>query len=119
MKDSQTDALVLQTFARLDATALGVALGTLCGVGLFAATAVLLLKGGEHVGRNLALLSQFFPGYRVTWRGAAIGLGYGFLAGFIAGWMLAKARNAAVGLYLQIARAKAAAAAARNFFDNV
>jgi hypothetical protein len=121
MKDSRTttDVLLLRTFARLDATALGIAVGAIGGVGLFAATSILLLKGGAHVGQNLSLLSQFFPGYRVTWRGAVIGLGYGLVAGFVAGWVLAKARNAAVGLYLQIARAKAAAAAARNFFDNV
>ena len=119
MKTANTDQLVRQAFARLDATALGIAVGTLCGVGLFGATIVLLLKGGEHVGQNLRLLAQFFPGYRVTWRGAFVGLAYGCVAGFIAGWVLAQARNLAVRLFLWIARARAAAAAARSFFDNV
>ncbi len=105
--------------ARLDAVALGVAVGVVTGTGLWLATAVLLWKGGEHVGRNLALLGQYFPGYRVTWPGAWIGYGYGFVTGFLAGWLLATVRNLVVGLYLQIARAKAAASEARRFLDNV
>ncbi len=119
MTESKTDALLQQAFARLDATALGVAVGVLTGAGLCVTTVVLLLKGGEHVGRNLALLGQYFPGYRVTWPGAGIGLGYGFVAGFLAGWLLANVRNLAVAFYLHLVRLKAAAAAARNFFDNV
>jgi hypothetical protein len=113
------EQLLQEAFARLDAVALGIAVGVLCGVVWSAATTWLLVKGGPHVGQNLSLLSQFFFGYRVTWRGAVIALGYGCLAGFLAGWAFAKVRNAAVGLYLQVARAKAVSAAVRNFFDNV
>ena len=51
--------------------------------------------------------------------GAWIGYGYGFATGFLAGWLLATVRNLVVGLYLQIARAKAAASEARRFLDNV
>ena len=114
-----TEQLLAQAFARLDAVALGVAVGTLTGVGLCGATILLLVKGGAHVGQNLALLGQFFPGYTVTWAGALIGLGYGGAAGFVIGWLLAIVRNAAVGLYLLSVRMKNAAAAARTFFDNL
>ena len=114
-----TDQLLLQAFARIDAVALGVAVGTLCGFGLCTATMILLVKGGPHVGRNLSLLSQYFPGYMVTWPGALIGLGYGLGAGFVAGWLLAVVRNAVIALYVQVVKMKSAAAAARNFFDNV
>ena len=119
MKDSKTDALLTRAFARLDALALGGAVGIVAGVSLWVATAWLLIKGGENVGRNLVLLSQYFPGYRITWTGAWIGLGYGFVAGFIAGWVGAQGRNLAMKLFLWSARLRAAAAAARNFFDQV
>lgn len=119
MNDSTADTLLRRTFARLDAIALGLATGVVGGVGLWIATAWLLVKGGEQVGRNLGLLSQFFPHYRVTWTGAWIGLGYGFVTGYITGWLLAQARNMAVRLFLGLARLRATAAAARNFFDHV
>ncbi len=98
---------------------MGAAVGALCGVGLCAATVWLLVKGGPHVGKNLSLLSQFFPGYKVTWPGALIGLGYGCIAGFVAGWFLATVRNVVVALYVLAFKMKNAASAARNFFDNV
>ena len=119
MKDSKTDALLTTAFARLDALALGGAVGVVVGVGLWVTTAWLLIKGGESVGPNLVLLSQYFPGYRVTWTGAWIGLGYGFVTGFIAGWVVAQTRNLAMRLFLWSARLRATAAAARNFFDQV
>jgi hypothetical protein len=114
-----TEQLLQRAFARLDAVAFGVAVGALCGVGLCAATSILVLKGGEHVGQTLRLLSQYFPGYRVTWPGAFIGLAYGFLAGFVAGWLLAFVRNATLWIYLLTVKLKAASASFRGFFDNM
>lgn len=114
-----SDQLLQRAFARLDAIAFGIAIGALCGVGLCATTVILTIKGGEHVGQNLRLLSQYFPGYRVTWAGAFIGLGYGLLAGFVAGWLLAFVRNAALWLYLLTVKLKAASASFRGFFDNM
>jgi hypothetical protein len=120
MKTTESSEEVLRrAFARLDAVALGVAVGTLCGVGLCAATLILVVKGGENVGQNLRLLWQYFPGYQVTLPGAFIGLGYGFLAGFVAGWLLAFVRNAALWLYLLTVKMKAASASFRGFFDNM
>src|SRR5262245_51258436 len=80
-----TDEFLIGIFAKVSATALGIACGLLGGAGIFAATAILLLKGGSRVGPNLLLL----PGYSVTWPGSLIGAGYGFLAGFIGGWTVA------------------------------
>ena len=114
-----TEQLLQRAFARLDAVAFGVAVGALCGAALCAATMMLLVKGGEHVGQNLVVLCQYFPGYRVTWPGAFIGLGYGFLAGFVAGWLLAFVRNATLWLYLLTVKLKAASASFRGFFDNM
>ena len=85
-----------RVFPKLDRVALGLSIGTAAGVLLSAATLVLVLKGGEVVGPNLQLLSQIFPGYRVTLWGSLWGLGYGFVAGFFGGWGFALLRNAAV-----------------------
>jgi hypothetical protein len=76
---------------RLDAVAQAVSAGVLLGLGIFVATNWLVLKGGSVVGPNLALLSQFCPGYRVTFFGSLIGFAYGLvyggLAGFAVSWV--------------------------------
>jgi hypothetical protein len=78
----------LRTPARLNARAWGVAMGLLCGLGLFLATNILLLKGGPVIGPRLALLGVYLPGYKVTFGGSLIGLGYGLVLGFVAGWLM-------------------------------
>jgi len=52
------------------------------GLGVFVATNWLLVKGGRPVGPHLALLSQFFLGYRVTFAGSLIGFAWAFGCGF-------------------------------------
>lgn len=80
--------IVLTRLARFDATVQGLGFGTLLGSVIFLATNWLILKGGENVGAHLALLGQFFVGYRVTFIGSLIGFGYGFATGFIAGYLV-------------------------------
>ena len=87
-----------RVFAKLDRAAFGFSLGTMAGILLALATLVLVLKGGETVGPNLQLLSQYFPGYSVTTQGSLLGLAYGFVSGFIGGWGFACLRNAAMFL---------------------
>ena len=72
---------------------LGIVLGFLFGTGLFLATNFLVLKGGRHVGAHLGLLSNFFPGYRVTFLGSIIGFGYMFLVGVIVGVVMGAVYN--------------------------
>jgi hypothetical protein len=72
---------------------LGIVLGILFGAMLFLATNFLILKGGEHVGAHLALLSVFFPGYRVTFFGSLIGFFYMFVLGFIIGIVIGAVYN--------------------------
>jgi protoporphyrinogen oxidase len=80
---------------KFDRVALGAALGLICALGIFAMTAILLLKGpdGGQVGRNLSLLGQYFPGYRVTWPGTLVGALYGAIVGLIAGYLFAVFTN--------------------------
>ena len=100
------DLIVRAAFARLDTLALAIALGCLCAIGLWAATAILLVKGappGVPVGPHLALLAQFLPGYGVSWPGSFVGLGYGFVLGATLGVVLAAVWNVAHHVYLMVA----------------
>jgi hypothetical protein len=113
------DRLVLETFARLDKTALGIAAGCVVAGIIFAATVILLLKGGSRIGPTLALLRQFFPGYSVTWRGSLIGALYGFGTGFVLGWTVALLRNAVTSAYLRVIRFKAQFSAVQSVMDDM
>ncbi|HEX6575378.1 MAG TPA: hypothetical protein VF042_10460 [Gemmatimonadaceae bacterium] len=86
----------LNTLLRLNARAWGIAVGTLLGVGIFLATAFLLIKGGATVGPHLALLGQYLPGYSVTWPGAFIGFVYLFVIGYAIGRIIGGVYNALV-----------------------
>lgn len=79
------DELLVRAVARLRARVLALVIGLLSGTGLFVATAWLLVRGGEPIGPHLGLLAQYFPGYSVTWPGAAIGFVWAGLAGAAAG----------------------------------
>ncbi len=78
---------------RFDAVAQGITIGTLAGLAVFVATNWLVLKGGNVVGPNLALLSQFFFGYRVTFLGSFVGFAWAFLYGGVAGYALSRIYN--------------------------
>jgi hypothetical protein len=93
------DGLIEEVFARLDPLALGVAVGWVNGLALLLATAILLLKGGEHVGQTLSLLGNYLPGFEVTWAGAAIGCAEVGLTGFALGYVGACLRNWAIQAY--------------------
>ena len=92
----QTEQLLERAVLRLNASILGLVLGIIVGLGIFVATNFLILKGGEVVGPHLALLSNFFPGYRVTFLGSIIGFGYGLLTGYLAGFIIATIYNQVV-----------------------
>lgn len=107
VEPAAADKVIIEAFAKLDRTALGFAIGTVCGLSVFLATIFLVLKGGEVVGPNLALLGQFFYGYTVTITGAFIGLVYGFVTGFVLGWLIGLLRNGLVSAYLLALKTKA------------
>jgi hypothetical protein len=67
----------------------GIGVGLLLATGLFAATNVLIIKGGSNVGSHLQLLHVYFPGYSVTFGGSLIGFVYAFVLGYLSGRMLA------------------------------
>jgi hypothetical protein len=96
-----------RAFPKLDRMAFGLSLGAVAGVLLCLATLTLVLKGGDAVGPKLVLLSQYFPGYRVTLAGSVVGLVYAFTGAFIGGWLFAFVRNLAVFLYMALTQRRA------------
>jgi tetrahydromethanopterin S-methyltransferase subunit G len=83
---------------RLNGNVLGLVLGILAGLVIFAATNFLVIKGGETVGPHLALLGNFFIGYSVTFVGSLVGFLYGFLTGYIVGFLIGWIYNSVVYL---------------------
>lgn len=102
-----SDKVIIEAFAKVDKIALGLAVGTVVGLTIFAATLFLVLRGGEVVGPNLALLGQFFIGYTVTLKGALVGLIYGLVFGFVLGWLMGFLRNSLLFAYLLTVKTKA------------
>jgi hypothetical protein len=84
---------IREAFDRVSAQGWGLALGLLAGLGLFLATAILVVQGGPNPGPHLSLLGVYFPGYAVTWAGALIGLGYGLIVGYFAGFVVGTVYN--------------------------
>jgi protoporphyrinogen oxidase len=109
--------LLAKTFARMDKLSFAIALGSVSGLGVFLATLLLVAKGGPVVGPNLQLLSQYFNGYTVTFKGALIGFGYSFFWGFLFGWLFAYLRNASLGYFIYRVRRKAALLKFKSFLD--
>jgi hypothetical protein len=114
----EADKLIIQSLARLDPLALGTALGAFGGLVVFLATNFLILKGGDEIGPNLALLYHYFVGYDVTFEGSFIGFVYGFLLGFATGALIAALRNGIVAFYISFLKIKRDVSALEDFIDN-
>lgn len=115
---SQSDETALRTtFSKLDPLALAVAMGTVCGLALLVATLWLIVKGGPVVGPNLQLLSQYFFGYSVTFKGALVAFAYAFALGFCCGLLGAYLRNIALGIYIFRIRKELEWKSLKDFLD--
>ena len=82
----------------LNARALGLVVGLLSGIVIFVATNWLVIKGGDPVGPHLALLSQYFIGYRVSFVGSLIGFAYASVLGGLGGLLVSWTYNGIVRL---------------------
>lgn len=87
------EELLRKAVLRFNGWLVGLIFGLICGIGLFLATNILVLKGGKQVGPHLILLAQFFPGYRVTFMGSLVGFVYAAVVGFVIGWVLGAVYN--------------------------
>ncbi len=85
-------AILMAAFAKMKSLPMAAALGSVCALMIFSATAVLLLKSavsGAVTGPHLALLGVYLPGYEVSWAGAFLGAAYFFMGGALLGFILA------------------------------
>lgn len=119
IKPQELPEPVLLAFAPLHKVGLGVALGVTSGLLLFGATLALVIKGGYPVGPTLGLLRNFFPGYSVTWEGAFVGLVWGFLSGFVLGWLTALLHNFLIWVWLVVIRSRAEMDQYSDFLDHM
>jgi len=78
---------------RLNERGWGIAFALLAGLGLFSATLMLVIRGGQTVGPHLGLLGIYLPGYEVTVIGAVLGLMYGLVLGYAAGFLVGALYN--------------------------
>ena len=102
--EKEQELELLRTTLRINAKVLGLVLGVVLGLLTFLSTNWLIIKGGETneagqevIGPHLALLSQYFIGYRVTFLGSLIGFGYAFVLGVFTGWLVALIYNRVAG----------------------
>jgi hypothetical protein len=112
------DQELVLAFAPVHKRAFGVAIGTAAGVSLFVATLMYWAREPQD-GDGLWLLIQYFRGYSVTVAGAFVGLVWGFVTGFVAGWFFAFSRNLVVATSVFLVRAKADLAETRDFLDHI
>ncbi len=118
LSPDSVERLLAWAFAPMHKRALGLA------VGLTAAAIVFLVTTFHVVVRPdgdvpLYLLSQYFYGYELTWRGAVVGAWWALLAGFVTGWFGAFMRNLVVGLWLMVVRMRANLSETRDFLDHI
>ena len=86
---NRQDEPVLRAVLEINNVVLALVAGIITGSFVFIATIWLVLKGGQAIGPHLSLLSQFFPGYSVTFFGSFVGFAYGFISGYMGGWSVA------------------------------
>jgi hypothetical protein len=105
-------------FAPLDKRAFGASIGVAAGLVIFVVTVVdLTLLSSSRQG--IWLLGQILFGYALSWRGALIGLLWGFVLGFCAGWFVAFVRNLVMAISLFILQTRAELDDTRDFLDHI
>lgn len=116
---AELDEVIESAFARLDPLALGAAVGLVSAVGLLLATAILLIKGGAHVGPTLSLLGNYLPGFEATWTGAVLGCLEAGMAGFGFGYFGAWLANGVTEAYAMFVRWRGESDDRRHLLDKV
>ncbi len=112
------ESTVQLAFARLHKAAFGIAAGVAAAVVMGVLT-LLVLVSPPAKGFPLGLLDQYLVGYTVSWPGLLIGMGWGFLVAFVAGWFVAFCRNLTLAVMAFSIRARAELAATRTFLDHI
>ena len=110
--------VILHAIAPMHKRAFGMAVGITAAILIFLATAFhILVAPGEA--SDLALLSQYFYGYRVDWPGAFMGAAWAGVVGFVAGFFFAFVRNVVLATWVMSKRVKAELTSARDILDHI
>jgi hypothetical protein len=104
-------------FAPVHKLAMGVAFGLVGGLLLCGLVVVDLVLEPEVQAE--VLLAQYFHGYERSWTGALIGLGWGFVTGFVFGWFIAFVRNFVATVVIFRMRTKAELSQMSDFLDHI
>ncbi len=100
LDSSATSALTPPTFL-LSGNALGMGIGALMALQLLVTTNWLVVRGTAPYSNNAALLSQYLPGYTVSFPGSVVGALELFAAAFVVSHVLAGIYNAVARLRMQ------------------
>ena len=119
VEEALAGKMIEDVFARIDAFALGIALGFVAGFLLCLTTIILLLKGGDIIGPTLSLLGHYLPGYTVSWSGVLIGSLQIGAGGFIFGYLVGNLRNWSMSLYASIIKRREEANENRDLLGKV
>lgn len=114
-----SEGAISRVFARIDKLAMATAVGSVSGLLFFLSTIWIVFNGSDEIGRYLALLGQYFAGYSVTVEGAFLACAYGFIWGFMFGWLLAYIRNFLLAFYIYQAKKKNEDFTVLDFFQNL
>jgi len=115
---SSASAPLVYATAPMHKRAFGIAVGTVTGALLFLLTAFHVIVQPARA-LDISLLAQYFYGYEVTWRGAAVVFGWGFATGFVAGWFVAFIRNFVVTVTMFALRTRAELERTSDFLDHI
>jgi protoporphyrinogen oxidase len=116
LPESLPESLIDAAFAKIDPLSMGIAVGTVMGVGLFLATATLLLRERADP-PNLSLLGNYLPGVSVSWPGAVAGLIEAGILGFVLGFAAASLRNRGLEAYAALIRRRLVLESQRDLLD--
>jgi hypothetical protein len=118
VRGSATAESLPHAFAPVHKRALGVAVGCVAGLGLFALTAFHIVLQPTNA-PNIALLAHFFYGYEVSWRGALVGFCWGGFTGFVAGWFVAFVHNLVTAIKVFAFKTRGELAQTKDFLDHI
>jgi hypothetical protein len=110
---------IVHVFPRVDPVAFGLASGLTAGAVLLVATLFLIFKDGGSAGPHLGLLSNFLPGYSVSFLGALVGFVDLLAFGSILGSTFAYIRNLTVWISARIIHRDIEMNLLRRLFDFV
>lgn len=105
-------------FSPLHKAAFGTATGVAGALFFSLLTVVAILRPSSRE-FPLALLSQYFAGYSVSWGGVLVGGVWGFSVSFVAGWFVAFCRNLALAIVAFTYRTRAELTQTREFLDHI